>query len=127
MSSRWKKYVSLVLSQPSSDRDAILSIVDSHAPGRDNSILLEAFSNFFSKSNVAAEHQCFTLRDGTILDISREGIYILDEHRALSPSVLDSNIAIHNVVGPSNWALNFYGKFYGSLDPLNRGEENERA
>lgn len=123
MSASWKKYVSMLLSEPSRDREAILSIVDSHAPGRDNSILLEAFSNFFCKSNTAAEHQCFTLRDGTILDISREGIYILDENRALSISVLDSNIAIHNVVGPANWALYFYGKFYGSLDPLNTGEE----
>ncbi len=125
MSSRWKKYVSGLLGQPSEDRDAILSVVDRHATGRNNSILLEAFSNFFSKSNVAAEHQCFTLRDGTILDISREGIYILDADRAIAASVLDSNITIHNIVGPSNWALNFYGRFYGSLDPLSKGAENE--
>ena len=125
MPSRWKKYVNSLFGSPSPERDAILDIVSRHAPARKNVILLEAFANFFSKSNVAAEHQCFSLLDGSILEVSREGVYIKSSAGKISEDVLDSNIGIHNAVGPSNWALNFYGKYYGSLDPLNPEEPNE--
>jgi hypothetical protein len=109
----WKQQI-ISLLRDSSIEKCLLREFSRHAPGRDCSILLDAFKNYFSSNNPAFEQNWFLFPNGVTVVISREGIVFTPPSNATEEISSDceySQWAVCERITRDKWHRIFLGKY----------------
>jgi hypothetical protein len=109
----WKQQVVSILRDPLMETTLIKEF-QRHAPGRDCSILLDAFKNYFSHTNPGFEQNWYLFPNGVKVTISREGI-LFKAPKESAQEVLDdaeySQWLVCERLTKDRWSRVFLGKY----------------